>query len=159
MSVANDIPSGVNAPVSPLGRNRDFLLLWSGHLVSTAGTQVTDLALPLLVLALTNSPIQTGIVAACGAVPRFLLALPAGVLVDRLDRKRVMIACDVLRALALTSIPLALLLGRLSMLQLYIVSFILGTGSIFFFLARVSALPRVVAREQLPAAVARQEAA
>src|SRR5581483_10876908 len=159
MPVADDAPSPVNTAALPLNRNRDFLLLWSGHLVSTAGTQVTDLALPLLVLALTNSPTQAGIVAACGTVPRFVLALPAGVLVDRLDRKRVMIACDVLRALALGSIPLALWLGRLTMAQLYIVSFLLGTGFIFFFLARVSALPRVVAREQLPSAVARQEAA
>jgi predicted MFS family arabinose efflux permease len=159
MSVANDVPSDVDHPAFSLWRNRDFLLLWSGHLVSTAGTQITDLALPLLVLALTGSPAQAGIVAACGAVPRFLLALPAGVLVDRLDRKRVMIACDVLRALALASIPVALALGRLSMPQLYLVSFVLGAGFTFFFLARVSALPRVVSREQLPSAVARQEAA
>jgi MFS family permease len=161
MSVVNDVPSNANVdhPATPLGRNRDFLLLWSGQLVSTAGTQITDLALPLLVLAITNSATQASIVAACGAVPRFVFALPAGVLVDRLDRKRLMIACDVLRALALASIPLAYMQGRLSMLQLYIVSFILGTGFIFFFLARVSALPRVVAREQLPLAVARQEAA
>ena len=159
MSVTNEMPSDVKAPAPPLGRNRDFLLLWSGQLVSTAGTQITDLALPLLILAITHSPTQAGIAAACGTVPRFLLALPAGVLVDRLDRKRVMIACDVLRALALASIPLAYMLGRLSMVQLYIVSFVLGTGFIFFYLARVSALPRVVAREQLPAAVARQEAA
>lgn len=158
--VNNDAPSNANVKApTPLRRNRDFLLLWSGQLVSTAGTQITDLALPLLILAITNSPTQAGIVAACGAAPRFLFALPAGVLVDRLDRKRVMIACDVLRALALASIPLAYALGMLSLAQLSVVSFILGTCFTFFFLARVSALPRVLARDQLPLAVARQEAA
>jgi hypothetical protein len=74
-------------PVQPrprsLWRNRDFVLLWSGQLISTAGTQVTSLALPLLILAITHSPAQAGIVAACGSLPRFLLALPAGALVDR----------------------------------------------------------------------------
>lgn len=152
-------PSPQPTPSRSLWRNRDFVLLWAGQAVSTAGTQVSDLAMPLLVLALTGSPAQAGIVAAFGALPRFLLALPAGVLVDRWDRKRVMIACDLARALALASIPIALAFGRLSMLQLDIVAFILGAGTTLFFLARVSALPRVVARAQLPVAVARNEAA
>ncbi|HST87407.1 MAG TPA: MFS transporter [Ktedonobacterales bacterium] len=154
-------PSPQPAPSAPrsLWRNRDFVLLWAGQAVSTAGTQVSDLAMPLLVLALTGSPAQAGIVAAFGALPRFLLALPAGVLVDRWDRKRVMIVCDLARALALASIPVAFALGRLTMPQLDIVAFILGAGATLFFLARVSALPRVVSRTQLPAAVARNEAA
>lgn len=152
-------PSSQPAPSRSLWRNRDFVLLWAGQAVSTAGTQVSDLAMPLLVLALTGSPAQAGIVAAFGALPRFLLALPAGVLVDRWDRKRVMIACDLARALALASIPVALILGRLTMPQLDVVALILGAGTTLFFLARVSALPRVVPRAQLPAAVARNEAA
>ncbi len=155
-----DDRAGSTRQLAPsLWRNRDFLLLWSGQAISTAGTQMTDLALPLLILALTGSPAQAGIAAACGALPRFLLALPAGVLVDRWDRKRVMIVCDVARALALASIPLALVLHRLSMLQLDLVSAVIGGCSILFWLARVSALPRVVPPEQLPTAVARNEAA
>ena len=142
-----------------LWRNRDFLLLWSGQAVSTAGTQMTDLALPLLILALTGSAVQAGITAAFGAIPRALLSLPAGALVDRWDRRRVMIGCDVIRVLALGSVPLALALHRLTMPQLYLVAFVQGSCATFFMIARLSALPRVVPREQLPAAVAQNEAA
>ena len=142
-----------------LWRNRDFVLLWSGQLISTAGTQVTSLALPLLILAITHSPAQAGIVAACSSLPRFLLALPAGALVDRWDRKRVMIVCDSVQVLALASIPVALALGRLSMIQLYLVALSQGVCFVFFWLARLAALPRVVPREQLPAAVAQNEVA
>lgn len=160
-------PQLAPAPVSPsaaarprsLWRNRDFVLLWSGQAVSTAGTRMTDLALPLLILALTGSAVQAGLAAAFGAVPRALFALPAGALVDRWDRKRVMIACDVVRVVALGSVPLALALHRLTMPQLYLVAFVQGSCAIFFIIARASALPRVVPREQLPAAVARNEAA
>ena len=140
-----------------LWRNHDFVLLWSGQLISTAGTQVTSLALPLLILAITHSPAQAGIVAACSSLPRFLLALPAGALVDRWDRKRVMIVCDSVQVVALASIPVALALGRLSMIQLYLVALSQGACSVFFWLARLAALPRVVPREQLPAAVAQNE--
>jgi MFS family permease len=142
-----------------LWRNRDFVLLWSGQLISTAGTQVTSLALPLLILAVTNSPAQAGIVAACSSLPRFLLALPAGALVDRWDRKRVMIVCDSVQVVAMGSIPIALALGHLSMIQLYLVALSQGTCFVFFWLARLAALPRVVSREQLPAAVAQNEVA
>src|SRR6185312_2918983 len=102
-------PTPKQRPTS-LWRNRDFVLLWSGQLISTAGTQVTSLALPLLILAITHSAAQAGIVAACGSLPRFLFALPAGALVDRWDRKRVMIVCDSVQVVALASIPIALAL-------------------------------------------------
>ncbi|HET9979772.1 MAG TPA: MFS transporter [Ktedonobacterales bacterium] len=155
-----------NPPVQPdqhrprsLWRNRDFVLLWSGQLISTAGTQVTSLALPLLILAVTHSPAQAGIVAACSSLPRFLLALPAGALVDRWDRKKVMIVCDSVQVVAMGSIPVALALGHLSMIQLYLVALSQGTCFVFFWLARLAALPRVVPKEQLPAAVAQNEVA
>lgn len=154
-----EAPSSAATPRSSLWRNRDFTLLWAGQAVSTTGTQMTDLALPLLVLALTHSAAQAGLVAACGMLQRLVLALPAGALVDRADRKRVMIVCDLLRAFALASVPVALAFGRLTLLHLCAVALILGGGSIVFFLARISALPRVVPKSQLPAAVARNEAA
>ena len=154
----SDKPPVQSRPRS-LWRNRDFVLLWSGQLISTAGTQVTSLALPLLILAITHSPVQAGIVAACGSLPRFLLALPAGALVDRWDRKRVMIVCDSVQVVAMASIPVALALGRLSMIQLYLVALSQGACSVFFWLARLAALPRVVPREQLPDAVAQNEVA
>lgn len=145
------------ARLPSLWRNRDFMLLWSGQAVSTAGTQMTLLALPLFVLALTHSAAQAGIVAAIESIPRVVLTLPAGALVDRMDRKRLMIGCDVLRMFALGSIPLALVAGRLAMPLIYGAALIIGACSAIFWLARVSAMPRVVPPEQLGAAVARSE--
>ncbi|HEV2457480.1 MAG TPA: MFS transporter, partial [Ktedonobacterales bacterium] len=135
-----------------LWRNRDFALLWSGQAVSTLGTRMSALALPLLVLALTRSPAQAGLVAAARLLPYLLFSLPAGALVDRWNRKAVMIRCDVVRWLALGSVPLAFALGRLSVVQLYLVAFVEGTAYVLFSLAEVSALPRVVPESQLPRA-------
>lgn len=88
-------------PVS-LWRNRDYLLLWSG---------ISQIAFPLLVLAVTGSPAQAGLVSALRSLTYIVCILPAGALLDRWDRKRVMIWCDAGRALCLASIPLALTLG------------------------------------------------
>ena len=144
--------------VAPLWRNRDYLLLWSGQAVSTVGSQLSLLAFPLLVLALTHSPAQAGLIGALRGLPYFLLGLPAGALVDRWDRKRVMLICDTGRALALGSIPLAWALGHLTVAQLYLVSLIEGTLFIFFSLSETACLPQVVSKEQLPAAVAQDQA-
>jgi MFS family permease len=143
-------------PVS-LWLNRDFLLLWSGQMVSAIGSQVSLLAFPWLILVVTGSPLQAGLIASVRAIPYILFGLLAGALVDRWDRKRVMILCDAGRALALGSIPIAFVLGYLTSLQLYIVSFIEGTLYIFFGLAESAALPRVVLPEQLTAATAQNE--
>ena len=143
-------------PVS-LWRNRDFLLLWSGQVVSAIGSQVSLLAFPWLILAVTGSPAQAGLIAAIRTLPYILFGLPAGALIDRWNRKRVMILCDAGRALALGSIPVAFALGYLTAWHLYIVSFIEGTLFIFFGLAEAAALPRVVSQEQLSAATAQNE--
>jgi MFS family permease len=140
----------------PLWRNRDYVLLLSGQLVSSVGTQVSMLAFPLLVLAITHSPAQAGLVAALRGLPYALFILPAGALIDRWNRKRVMILCDTGRALAFGSIPLALVLGHLTVGQLYIVSLVEGTLFTFFSLAYIACLPQVVTKEQLPTAVAQE---
>src|SRR5262252_8078438 len=112
---------------TPLWRNRAYLLLWSGQAVSSVGSSASQLAFPLLILALTQSPAQAGFAGALRALAYLLLGLPAGALIDRWDRKRTMILCDIGRALALGSIPLALALHHLTMAQLYLVSLIEGT--------------------------------
>jgi len=145
------------APLIPLWKNRDYVLLWSGQTVSIIGTQVSTIAFPLLVLALTNSPIQAGIVGAARTLPYLLFTLPAGALVDRWDRKRVMIACNVGSGIALASVAVALLLGRITIAQIVIVSFLEGAASVFFGLAEAGALPQVVSREQLSTAVAQSQ--
>ncbi len=140
-----------------LWRSGDFLLLWSGQTVSTFGTSVSTLALPLLALALTHSPAQAGLISAARLLPYLVLSLPAGALVDRWNRKSLMIRCDTLRWLALGSVPLAFALGRLSVAQLYVVAVVEGVANVFFSLAAVSALPQLVTAEQLPDAWALNE--
>lgn len=140
-----------------LWRNRDLGLLITGQGVSTAGSQISQLAFPLLILAITHSPVKAGIAGALRAVPYVLLSLPAGALVDRWNRKRLMILCDTGRALALGSIPLVYALGHLTLAQVYAVTFTEGTLFVFFNLAETAALVRVVDHEHLPEATSRNE--
>ncbi len=137
-----------------LWRNGDFLLLWSGQTVSVLGTNISLLALPLLVLAVTHSPTQAGLLTAVRQLPYLLFSLPAGALLDRWDRKRTMIYCDLIRWLVLGSVPLAFESGHLTLVQLYIVAFVEGTAYVFFSIGQIAALPQVVAKEHLPQAYA-----
>src|SRR5712692_3769813 len=142
----------------PLWRNRDYMLLWSGQTVSLVGTVISQTAFPLLVWDLTHSAAQVGLVGGLGTLPYVLLSLLAGALIDRWNRKRVMILCDTGRALNLVSVLIALMLGHLTVIQLCINTLTEGTFFVFFNLAEVACLPRVVAKEQLPAATAQNEA-
>jgi predicted MFS family arabinose efflux permease len=159
-SPTSPIEAPVQAPgkLPRLWRYRDYMLLWSGQAVSSLGTQVSTIAFPFLVLAQTGSLAQAGIMGGLRALPYLIFSLPAGALIDRWDRKLVMIICDTGRALALGSIPVALLLHHLTVTQLYIVSAVEGTLFVFFNLAEVACLPRVVPPEQLPAATAQNSA-
>ena len=142
----------------PLWRNRDYMLLWSGQIVSNVGTQVSQLAFPLLILAITRSPALAGFAGALRALPYIIFSLPAGALIDRWDRKRVMILCDIGRAVSMASIPIAYAFGQLTVLQLFIVSAIEGTLFVFFNIAEAACLPRVVPKSQLPDATAQNMA-
>jgi predicted MFS family arabinose efflux permease len=146
----------VTAPV-PLRRNRDFILLWSGELASGVGSGTTAVAFPLLVLALTGSPVKAGIVAFAGTLPPVLAYLPLGVLVDRSDRRRVMVVTGAIGAVALGSIPLALAFDALTFGQIVTVAVIEGLAVAAHRLAENGAVPLVVAPEQLREAVARNE--
>ncbi len=96
LSRGKAMPHMRTAPAQPtsLWHNRDFLLLWSGQIVSAIGSQVSLIAFPWLILALTGSPAQAGLIAAIRTLPYLLFGLPAGALIDRWNRKRVMILCD-----------------------------------------------------------------
>lgn len=142
----------------PLRRNRDFILLWTGELVSTLGSQMSLVAFPLLVLALTGSPAKAGVVGFAKTVPALLFYLPAGVLVDRHDRRKLMVASNALGAIALGSIPVALTLGHLPFAQIVVVAFVQGTVSSIFTLTEQGALPLVVEPSQVPDALASNEA-
>ena len=134
--------------------NRNFVLLWSGQLVSWVGTEITGITLPLVVLVLTGSPAQAGAVAAIRGLMFVGFALPAGVLIDRWDRKIVMVVANTGSGLAMGSICLALLLHHLTILQLYVAGAIEGACFVFANLARFASLPRVVPKEQYAPAMA-----
>ncbi len=144
---------------SSLWRNRDYLLLWLGQAVSSLGTGISQLALSLLILAIPpHSPASAGFALALGQIPFVLFGLPAGAFVDRWDRKRVMIVCTIGLTLCLASIPVALALGYLTIMQLYIVAFVSGTLTVFYELAEIASLTWLVSKGQLTTAVAQNEA-
>jgi MFS family permease len=142
----------------PLRRNRDFQLLWSGLAVSIIGSRVSMTAYPLLVLSLTHSPRDAGLVGFCATLPYVLVQLPAGAIVDRVNRKWLMIACDAGRALALGSLVAALAAGVLSLVHVIVVAFFQGVLFVFFNLSETAAIAVVVPSEQLPAALSQNQA-
>jgi MFS transporter len=139
-----------------LRRNRDFKLLQIGQLLSNAGTQSTAIAYPLLVLAATGSAAKAGIVVFARTVPLALFALPGGLAADRWSRKRLMIAADVIRVLAVGSLAVAIVLDGLVFWAIPLVAFVEGSGAALFSSAHAGALRAVVPPQQLPAAVSVQ---
>lgn len=133
-----------------LWRHRDFLRLWTAQTISVFGDNFTGLALPIIAaISLQATPGQMGILAALERAPFLILGLLAGVWVDRLPRRPILIAGDIGRALVLLSIPLAALGGRLGMPQLYLVGLIIGIFTVFFDVAYQSYLPALVERRRL----------
>jgi MFS family permease len=138
------------APRRNLLRHPDFLKLWSAETVSLLGTQVTLLALPIVAATILNvTPLEFALLGTIEFLPFILLSLPAGVWVDRLRRRPIMIVGDLGRALALSSIPIAFALNALTIWQLYVVGFVNGCLTVFFDVAYQSYLPSVVDRDQL----------
>lgn len=144
--------------MTPLRKNRDFVLLQAGQLFSTAGTQATQIAYPLLVLALTHSPAKAGVVGFASVLPYAVFALFAGLAADRWNRRTLMLAADGVRIAAIGSLVVALALDRLTFVQIAIVAFVEGTGFVFFNIAEVGALRAVVPAAQLPDAAAAEQA-
>jgi predicted MFS family arabinose efflux permease len=140
-----------------LCRNRDYMLLWSGQATSAVGSQITELTFPLLVLTLTASPVQAGVIGALRTLPYFLFSLVAGALIDRWNRKYVMLFCDIGRTLCWASIPLAFAFGHLTTAQLYLVAVVEGTLAVFFSIAETAAISKAVPKESLSIAVAQNE--
>src|SRR5919108_1995049 len=144
--------------VRPLRRNRDFVLLQTGQALSTVGSESAAVAYALLVLELTHSPAKAGFSAFARLVPWVLFALPAGVAVDRWNRKRLMIASDVIRTAALATLGLAAATGHLSFELVPIVAFVEGAMYVLFNIAEVGVVRSVVPVPQLPRAFATEQA-
>jgi MFS family permease len=131
-------------------RHPDFLKLWKGQTVSVFGTAITQLALPIIAATtLRVSPFEFGLLTTIEFLPFILLSLPAGVWVDRLRRRPILIAADLGRAVAIASIPVAFALNGLTIWQLYAVAFLNGCLTVFFDVAYQSFLPSIVDRDQL----------
>ncbi|MDD1678615.1 MAG: MFS transporter, partial [Methanomicrobiales archaeon] len=141
----------------PLRRNRDFVLLQLGQGLSTLGSESSQIAYPLLVLALTHSPAKAGIVGFARFAPYVLFALPAGVAVDRWNRKGLMLLADTGRAVALASLVAALMLGRVTFAQIVVVAFVEGALFALFNIGETGALRAVVPAVQLPRAAATEQ--
>jgi MFS family permease len=133
-----------------LWRHSDFMSLWGAETISLFGTQVTLLALPLVaIVTLDESAFRVALLTTAEFLPFLLLTLPAGVWVDRLPRRPILILANLGRAAALLSVPVAHWLGLLTIWQLYGVGFAVGVGTVFFDLAYMSYLPRLVRRAEL----------
>jgi MFS family permease len=144
----------MSGPSSPraggLLRHPDFLKLWSAETISQLGTQVSQLAIPFVALEILGaSTFAIALLNVVEMLPFLLVGLPAGVWVDRLRRRPILIAGDLGRAALLATIPLAHLLGVLTILQLYLVGAAVGVLTVFFDVAYQSYLPSLVDRDEL----------
>ena len=137
-------------PTGGLWRHADFLKLWSAETVSQFGSQVTGLALPLVaVLVIEASAFEVSALVVIEFLPFILFAIPAGVWIDRLKRKPILVIADIGRAALLGSIPIAYAFDVLTLGQLYVVGFFVGICTVFFDVSYQSYLPSLVARERL----------
>ncbi|MGH3135340.1 MAG: MFS transporter [Gaiellaceae bacterium] len=137
-------------PTGGLWRHRDFLKLWSAETISQFGTQISGLALPLVaILILDASAFEVAALGTVEFLPFILFTLPAGVWVDRLARRPILIAGDFGRAALLVSIPIAYFADALTLGQLFVVGFLVGTCTVFFDVAYQSYLPALVERDHI----------
>lgn len=141
-----------------LDLSADFWTFWTGQAISTLGTSFTIFALPLLVFRLTGSALNLSLSMAVSYVPYLLFGLVIGAWVDRVDRKRVMIAANVLLAITIGSVPLADLTGHLSVGWIYASQFVSATLRLPFTAAAFAAVPSLVGRDRLVVANGRMQA-
>lgn len=128
-----------------LAYHHDFRQLWIGDTISQVGTQLSILALPVLAIRVLGADeLQMGMLAAFETLAFLLIGLPAGAWVDRWRKKRVLISGDVIRAVALGTLPLAWALDVLTLAQLYVVALVVGSATVFFDVAYQSYLPELV---------------
>ena len=137
-------------PTTGLWRHRDFLKLWSAETISQVGSQVSNLAIPLVaILVLDASAFEVAALGTALFLPFIFFTLPAGVWVDRWPRRPILIAGDLGRAVLLATIPLAYVADVLTLAQLFVVGFLYGACTVFFDVAYQSYLPLLVEREQI----------
>ncbi|MCX4411148.1 MFS transporter [Streptomyces sp. NBC_01764] len=152
-----EVPEETEKP-PPLRRNKNFLLLWSGAGLSQCGVRAAVSAYPLLMLWYTGSPADAGLVGSAALLPQLLLLLPAGALVDRWDRRRLMVVCDAVGLVSMGSLAAALWFGVLSVPHVMAAAFLEGGAVIFYKLAERAAVRHLVHPDHLSAALSQNEA-
>ena len=147
----SELAAGRPRTVRPsLWRQPDFMKLWTGQTISQFGDEITQLAMGFVAITtLGAGPIEMGIFGVVRFLPWIFFTLPAGVWVDRMRRRPILIGADLARAVILASIPIGYLGGFLSLVQVYVVAFLAGTLEVFFDVAYQSYLPSVVDRDEL----------
>lgn len=138
--------------VPPLRRNKDFTVFWLGQALSVLGGSVSMLALPLLVLDATGSIVQMGLVTVVSAATAIGTGIFAGYVVDRVDRRRLMIVCDLARAVLLGAVPLVWWVAGPQIWLLYVLTALTAVLRTLFDVAYVTAIPNLVRTEDLTAA-------
>ncbi|WP_030703148.1 MULTISPECIES: MFS transporter [unclassified Streptomyces] len=140
-----------------LRRNRDFRFWWGGTMLSAIGDELTAVALPLIVLLITDSPLHAGLVGSVESIPPLLLSLPLGMLVDRVSRRAVMLAASLLSAASIATVAIAFLLDGLSLPQLYVVAFVNSLAATAYRIADTAALPGITGPHKLGEAASQSE--
>jgi MFS family permease len=144
------MPGRAEEKIPALWRHRDFLLLWGGQAVSQTGSQVTILALPLVAIVLLRAtPFQVGLLSAAATSAYLLVALPAGVLADRVSKRGLMLCCDLASMVVIGWVPAAQAAGALRLGQLYPVALLASSLSAFFLVSYTSYLPSLIEPGQL----------
>lgn len=138
--------------------NRSYRLLWAGQALSTAGFSGSMIAFPLLVLAVTGSPAVSGFVLGVDAAAQLVAGLPAGALVDRWNRKTVMLCCEAAQGIAVASLVVALWLDTATVPHMIFVAATMGVCRALFLPAENAAVAQIVSQDQLPTAVAMNSA-
>jgi MFS family permease len=141
-----------------LWRNKAFNLLWGSQALSGLGHSISELALPLLTLGITNSPIQAGVVGTAQAVARISGQLPAGVLIDRVNRRRLMLVCDAVRFITCSLLAWAVLTGYVNLAWIIVAATINALFAVTHETAEFSAVRNIVPLQQVPEATARNQA-
>ncbi|MER5387333.1 MFS transporter [Streptomyces sp. NPDC002688] len=158
MSTEVQVRDGGEEKPSPLRSNVRFRLLWGGSALSVMAERSSTMAFTLLVLWHTGSKSAAGLVGFSALLPMLVMQLPAGVLVDRWDRRRVMLFCVAGRALAIGSVAVSLVGDDVRVWHIALVAFVQGSLTVFYQLSERAAVRGVVPPQQVSTAMAQNEA-
>ncbi|MFC2065020.1 MFS transporter [Chloroflexota bacterium] len=142
----------------PAFKSRDFSIFWVGQFLSLIGTWMQSTTLPYLAYRLSGKPFDLGLIGFAATVPTLIIALPAGVLIERLDKRKTVIIMQTIMAIQAISLAILTLSNRIQIWHIIVLSLLLGSASAFEITARQSMLIELVGKESLPNAIALQTA-